>query len=59
MIVARFKVQCRPDRTEDVVAAIAAVRAPVRVMRLRMRLRWFERTRLIAEAVLATAFSPE
>ncbi len=30
MIVARFKVQCRPDRTEDVAAAIAAVEAPSR-----------------------------
>jgi quinol monooxygenase YgiN len=30
MIVARFKVQCRPDRTEEVAAAIAAVEAPSR-----------------------------
>ena len=30
MIVARFKVQCRPDRTEEIVAAIAAVEAPSR-----------------------------
>ena len=30
MIVARFKVQCRPDRTEEVAGAIAAVEAPSR-----------------------------
>jgi quinol monooxygenase YgiN len=30
MIVARFKVQCRPDRTEEVAAAIAAVEPPGR-----------------------------
>ena len=30
MIVARFKVQCRPDRTDEVAAAIAAVEAPSR-----------------------------
>ena len=30
MIVARFKVQCRPERTEEVAAAIAAVEAPSR-----------------------------
>ena len=30
MIVARFKVQCRPDRTDEVAAAIAAVQAPSR-----------------------------
>jgi len=32
MIVARFRVQCRPDRTEDVAAAIAAVEAPSRTL---------------------------
>ena len=30
MIVARFKVQCRPDRTEEVASAIAAVEGPSR-----------------------------
>jgi quinol monooxygenase YgiN len=30
MIVARFKVQCRPERTEEMCAAIAAVEAPSR-----------------------------
>ena len=30
MIVARFKVQCQPERTEEVAAAIAAVEAPSR-----------------------------
>jgi len=30
MIVARFKVQCRPERTKQVAAAIAAVEAPSR-----------------------------
>jgi quinol monooxygenase YgiN len=30
MIVARFKVQCRPDCTEEVAVAIAAVEAPSR-----------------------------
>ena len=30
MIVARFRVQCRPDCTEEVAAAIAAVEAPSR-----------------------------
>ena len=30
MIVGRFEVQCRPDRTEEVAAAIAAVEAPSR-----------------------------
>ena len=30
MIVARFKVQCRPERTEEMGAAIAAVEAPSR-----------------------------
>jgi quinol monooxygenase YgiN len=32
MIVARFKVQCRPERTEEVAAAIAAVEAPSRAL---------------------------
>ena len=32
MIVARFKVQCRPERTEEMGAAIAAVEAPSREM---------------------------
>jgi quinol monooxygenase YgiN len=30
MIVARFKVRCRPERTEEMAAAIAAVEAPSR-----------------------------
>jgi quinol monooxygenase YgiN len=30
MIVARFKVECRPDRSEEFAAAIAAVEAPSR-----------------------------
>jgi quinol monooxygenase YgiN len=30
MIIGRFKVQCRPDRTEEMAAAIAAVEAPSR-----------------------------
>ena len=30
MIVARFVVRCRPERTEEVAAAIAAVEAPSR-----------------------------
>jgi quinol monooxygenase YgiN len=30
MIVARFKVQCQPERTEEMRAAIAAVEAPSR-----------------------------
>ena len=30
MIVARFKVQCRPQRTQEMGAAIAAVEAPGR-----------------------------
>jgi quinol monooxygenase YgiN len=30
MIVARFKVQCRPEHTEEMGAAIAAVEAPSR-----------------------------
>jgi quinol monooxygenase YgiN len=30
MIVARFKVQCQPDRTDEVAAAIASVEAPSR-----------------------------
>lgn len=30
MIVARFKVQCRPEYTDEVAAAIAAVEAPSR-----------------------------
>jgi len=30
MIVARFKVQCRPERSEEMAAAIAAVEAPSR-----------------------------
>jgi quinol monooxygenase YgiN len=30
MIVARFKVRCRPDRTAEVAAAIAAVEGPSR-----------------------------
>jgi quinol monooxygenase YgiN len=30
MIVGRFKVQCRPDRTDEMAAAIAAVEAPSR-----------------------------
>jgi quinol monooxygenase YgiN len=30
MIVARFKVRCRPERSEEVGAAIAAVEAPSR-----------------------------
>jgi quinol monooxygenase YgiN len=30
MIVARFRVQCRPGRTEEMGAAIAAVEAPSR-----------------------------
>jgi quinol monooxygenase YgiN len=30
MIVARFKVQCRPERADEVAAAIAAVEAPSR-----------------------------
>ena len=30
MIVARFKVECRPECTEDVAAAIGAVEAPSR-----------------------------
>jgi quinol monooxygenase YgiN len=30
MIVARFKVQCRPEHTEEMSAAIAAVEAPSR-----------------------------
>lgn len=30
MIVARFKVQCRPERSEEFAAAIAAVEAPSR-----------------------------
>jgi hypothetical protein len=30
MIVARFKVRCRPERTEEMGAAIAAVEAPSR-----------------------------
>lgn len=28
MIIGRFAVQCRPDRTEEMAAAIAAVQAP-------------------------------
>jgi quinol monooxygenase YgiN len=32
MIVARFRVQCRPDWTEQVAAAIAAVQAPSRAL---------------------------
>lgn len=30
MIVGRFKIQCQPDRTEEVAAVIAAVEAPSR-----------------------------
>lgn len=30
MIIGRFKVQCHPDRTEEMAAAIAAVEAPSR-----------------------------
>ncbi|MFT3833546.1 MAG: antibiotic biosynthesis monooxygenase [Micropruina sp.] len=30
MIFARFRVQCRPERTEEMAAAIAAVEAPSR-----------------------------
>src|SRR6478609_3739479 len=30
MIIGRFKVQCQPDRAEEVAAAIAAVEAPSR-----------------------------
>ena len=30
MIVGRFKVQCQPDRSEEMAAAIAAVEAPSR-----------------------------
>jgi quinol monooxygenase YgiN len=30
MIVARFRAQCRPERTEEMAAAIAAVEAPSR-----------------------------
>ena len=30
MIVARFKIRSRPDRTDEVAAAIAAVEAPSR-----------------------------
>ena len=30
MIVARFKIQCRPERTEEIATAIAAVEAPSR-----------------------------
>ena len=32
MIVGRFKVQCRPERTEEVAAAITAVEAPSRAL---------------------------
>jgi quinol monooxygenase YgiN len=32
MIVARFKVECRPERTEEVAAALAAVEAPSRAL---------------------------
>jgi quinol monooxygenase YgiN len=32
MIVARFQVQCRPERTEEMAAAIAAVEAPSRAL---------------------------
>jgi quinol monooxygenase YgiN len=32
MIVARFKVQCRPERSEEFAAAIAAVEAPSRAL---------------------------
>jgi hypothetical protein len=32
MIVARFKVRCRPDRTHEVAGAIAAVEAPSRAL---------------------------
>jgi quinol monooxygenase YgiN len=30
MILARFKIRCRPDRTEEVATAIAAAEAPSR-----------------------------
>lgn len=30
MIVGRFRIQCRPDRSDEVAAAIAAVEAPSR-----------------------------
>jgi quinol monooxygenase YgiN len=30
MIIGRFKVQCQPDRTDEMAAAIAAVEAPSR-----------------------------
>ena len=32
MIVLRFKVQCRPEKTEEVMAALAAVVAPARAV---------------------------
>ncbi len=32
MIFARFRVQCRPERTEEMGAAIAAVEAPSRAL---------------------------
>jgi quinol monooxygenase YgiN len=32
MIVARFRVHCRPDRTPEVATAIAAVEAPSRLL---------------------------
>jgi quinol monooxygenase YgiN len=32
MILARFQVQCRPERTEEMAAAIAAVEAPSRAL---------------------------
>src|SRR3954453_5956084 len=32
MIVARFKVVCRPERTEEMTAALAAVEAPSRAL---------------------------
>lgn len=32
MFVGRFKVQCRPDRTEEMAAAIVAVEAPSRAL---------------------------
>ncbi len=32
MIIGRFEIQCRPDRVDDVAAAIAAVEAPSRAL---------------------------
>lgn len=32
MIIGRFKVQCRPERAEEMAAAIAAVEAPSRAL---------------------------